>query len=446
VEVAHGLKKRKQPSDRGVVAAEFRRSKALRVLSIIAIAFVVAVVISMLLEPAPAYRVVGSIPEPLDSDKFAENLAILTDSRLTRASQIEVLPNGENFYRAELEAIRAARHSINLEAYIFHRGDIGKEFVEALAERARAGVKVHVVVDGMGSIATHKGYFHDLLAAGGQVHFYHALRWNNWLRYNNRTHRELMVIDGQTAFIGGAGIDDQWLKSTKKELRWRDTVVRVTGPVAASLQGTFTENWLESAGQILSGEEYLPPTDGPGPSALVVNSSPASGGSTRAHILFELLIAAAQKSIHITTPYFLPDGSARQELLRAIGRGVEVVILVPGRSDHFVTRSASRRLYGDLLHAGAKVYEYEPTMLHAKIMLVDGTWAVVGSTNFDNRSLGLNDEVNLALRDPSTAAGLEDQFQSDLAQSHAYSYQEWTRRSVFERSVEWVGFVFQRQQ
>jgi cardiolipin synthase len=431
-----------------VVAEEFHRSRALRIVSIIAILVVTSWLLLALFSPGPEYKLVHAPSGAIGSPEFIHELRSLADAGISRATRVDVLANGENFYEAEVAAIRAAERTINLEAYIFHKGEATRRVVEALTERARAGVKVNLVLDAMGSFSTPKHYFKELRSAGGHVEWYHPVRWNTWVRSNNRTHRELLVVDGQTAFLGGAGFADHWLHDKGNDPRWRDTMFRVQGEAVAALQGTFVENWLESSGQILAGDEYFPTLPSTGAVALVVNSSPSTGGSTRARILFQALVAAAQKTILITTPYFLPDRSMRDELLRAIReRGVKVEILVPGkRSDHGMTRSSSRRLYGDLLAAGADIYEYQPAMIHAKILIVDGMWSVVGSTNLDNRSFGLNDEVNLAMLDTGLAERLIKDFERDLAQSQRVPYEEWKQRPVWERAQEWAGFVLQRQQ
>jgi cardiolipin synthase len=362
---------------------------------------------------------------------------------------VEVLTNGEVFYEAELEAIRAARESVNIEAYIFQKGELTKRFVDALAERARAGVKVRLVLDAIGSFATWESYFKELCAAGGRVCWYHPLRWNTLARINNRTHREIIVVDGQIGFVGGAGFADHWYKGDEKKPRWRDTMFRVEGDPVASIQAGFVENWLESSGEILTGKEYFPHGEIPHEmKTLVVDSSPTTGSSTRARILYQTLLASAHKSILITTPYFLPDRSARAEMVRALReRDVEIKIIVPGKhTDHLLTRRSSRRLFGDLLKAGARIYEYEAAMIHAKTMVVDDLWSVVGSTNFDNRSFGLNDEINLAARDEALAARLKEDFATDLAESNEVTYEQWQRRSIFERAHEWLGSVLERQQ
>jgi cardiolipin synthase len=418
-------------------------------LGIVVLIIAIAWALIVLLQPAPKYHLAQTPDGSVDSDEFARQLEAITDTKLQHAGPIDVLANGENFYKAELEAIHSAKSNVNLEAYIFHRGRVAQQFLDALADRARAGVQVRVVVDALGSFSTPKSYFKPLIDAGGKMEWYHPLRWNNWTRVNNRTHREMLIVDGEAGFIGGAGIDDQWLFPQEKLPPWRDTVCRVRGEAVEGLQSVFLENWLNSSGEILAGAEYFPvPPQSGNARALVIDSTPSFGGSTRAHILYQALIRSAKKSIYITTPYFLPDTSIREEMLRAItDRKVDIKIIAPGRkSDHAMTRNSSRALYGDLLQAGANIFEYTPTMIHAKIMIVDGLWAVVGSTNFDNRSFGINDEVNLAARDPGLAARLTSDFENDLTQSRRVTYADWKRRPVWERVFESVGWFFQRQQ
>jgi cardiolipin synthase A/B len=419
------------------------------VISIIAIAFLALMLFLALFEPGLRYKIRLSPSLQPDSEDFQRLLAALADAQLHARNQIEVLTNGDVFYEAELEAISLARHSVNIEAYIFQKGKIARRFVAALTERARAGAQVNLVFDAIGSFATWNSYFKELREAGGQVAWYHPLRWDTLPRINNRTHRELIIIDGKVGFIGGAGVADHWYLGKRRHPRWRDTMFRIEGEEVTGLQATFAENWLEASGELLTDKGYFPFCEvESGAIAMVVNSSPSIGGSTRARMLFQTLLASAQKSIAITTPYFLPDKSARDEMIRAIKeRGVEVRIITPGKhSDHLLTRTSSRRLYGDLLKAGAQIYEYEPAMIHAKVMIVDGLWSVVGSTNFDNRSFGLNDEINLAACDDKLAARLEMDFARDMADSREVTYDEWRRRSVFERAHEWLGWVLERQQ
>jgi cardiolipin synthase len=424
-------------------------STAFLVIAIIAICVLSFLLFLALFEPGLDYKIHAHAPAPLDSEDFLRTLEAITDAKIQRCSKVEVLTNASVYYEAELAAIRAAQKSVNLEAYIFQKGEVTKRFVEALTERARAGVEVRLVLDAIGSFATWESYFKDLRAAGGRIAWYHPLHWATIARLNNRTHREIIVVDGEVGFLGGSGFADHWLLGDEKNPPWRDTMFRVEGDVVSSLQSTFVENWLEASGEILASEEFFPfQKSDSGVPALIVDSSPSMGRSTRARILYQTLLASAAKSIHITTPYFLPDRSARAEMIRAIKeRNVEVKIIVPGKhSDHLLTRRSSRRLFGELLRGGAKIYEYEAAMIHAKTMTIDGLWSVVGSTNFDNRSFGLNDEVNLAAVDEGLAARLAEDFARDLAESHAVDYEEWRHRSIFERMHEWAGWLLERQQ
>jgi cardiolipin synthase len=265
---------------------------------------------------------------------------------------------------------------------------------------------------------------------------------------DSRTHRELVIVDGKLGFIGGAGVADQWFTGVNDKPSWRDTMIRVEGEAVANLQATFSENWLQASGELLVGSAYFPDIQCPDPTtALVINSTPTIGGSTRARILMQLLIASATRRIAITTPYFLPAKTLMRELCRALERGVNVQILVPGtKSDHMLTRSTSRGAYGELLKAGAEMYEYQPSMIHAKVLIVDELWAVVGSTNFDNRSFGINDEVNLAVRHPAVAQRLGSDFEADLRQSQRITLEDWRRRPVMERATELLGWAIERQQ
>src|ERR1044071_5166381 len=417
-------------------------STAFLVIAIIGIALLGFMLFLALFEPGLAYKISAPETEPLESEDFLCVLEAITDSKIHRHGRVEVLTNGEVFYEAELEAIRNAKESVNIEAYIFQKGELTKRCVEALTERARAGVKVRMVLDAIGCFATWDSYFTELRAAGGRVCWYHPLRLFTLARFNNRTHREIIVVDGRVGFIGGAGFADHLYKNLGKNPRWRDTMFRIEGEMVTSIQAGFIENWLEASGEILTGRNYFPPNEAKDRmEAIVVDSSPSTGGSTRARLLYQTMLGSARKTIHITTPYFLPDRSARAEMLRAIReRNVEIKIIVPGKhSDHLLTRRSSRRLFGDLLKAGAKIYEYEKAMIHAKTMMIDDLWSVVGSTNFDNRSFGLNDEINLAARDTELTARLMEDFATDLAASHEVSYEEWRHRSIFERMHEWLG-------
>jgi cardiolipin synthase A/B len=401
-----------------------------------------------LFEPTLPYTINKIPPHPLDSEYFLRILAMLTDGGVYRNTTVEALTNGDAFYEAQLEAIRNAKRSINLEAYIFQRGKLTKRFVAALTERARAGVKVNLVLDTIGSFTTWNSFFDELREAGGRVFWYHGFDWRTLSRINHRTHRELIVIDCEIGFVGGAGFADHWAFGRKRRPRWRDSVFCVRGEAVAGLQSTFVENWLEASGELLTAPAYycFNQAEGTAP-VLVVDSSASSGQSTRGRILFQTLMASARSSIDITTPYFLPDKGVRAELTRALANGVRVRILCPGsHHDHLVTRRSSRRLYGPLLEAGAEIYEYQPAMMHNKTMVVDNLWCVVGSTNIDHRSFTINDEFNLATCDASMASRLLEDLTADLAVSRRVTYQAWRKRPLFERIHEALGRLLERQQ
>lgn len=430
------------------LVAEMTVSTTFMVFAMIAIVLQSIYILVALFGRGLKYKIKRNDPGALDDDHFLEMLASLSDSHANTRTTVDVCANGENYYEAELEAIRSATTSINIECYIFQKGKVMSRFLQALTAKAREGVEVRLVLDGLGSGGTTERDMKPLLDAGGKLAFYHPLRFGNIPNYNNRTHRELMVFDGKVAFIGGAGVADHWMISTEKERRWRDTMLRVEGDAVTNLQSTFAENWLEACGELLTGTKFFPKEHRKGDSvAMVVNSTPSAGGSTRARMLFQILLASASESIHITTPYFLPDQSMCDELKRAQKRGVEVHILVPGKhNDHLLTRSSSRLAYGRLLQHGIRIFEYQPSMLHAKILLIDGKWSVLGSTNFDNRSFGINDEVNIAIRDEKVYQRLERDFQNDLKEATEISYEKWKHRSLLERGPELLGWILERQQ
>jgi len=419
------------------------------VLGVIALLLLTSYLVAGMFAPMPRYAIGERVEIPSNhTDSFLVQLASLADAAVNRTGRLDIFTNGPAFYPAILDAFRSARRSINLEAYVFQKGEIARQYVDIMAERARAGVQVNIVLDAFGSLGAPDRLFAPLLQAGGKVFRYNRLTWYRLLRIGSRTHRELVIVDGKLGFIGGAGVADQWFTGAHNNPRWRDTMIRVEGEAVANLQATFAENWLQAAGELIAGDAYFPDIQCPDPTtALVVNSTPTIGGSTRARILMQLLIASAARSVAITTPYFLPDKTLMRELCRAIERGVDVRILVPGaKSDHMLTRSTSRGAYGELLKSGAEVYEYQPSMIHAKILVVDDLWSVVGSTNFDTRPVGINAEVNLAVRDRTVAQRLETDFAADLRESQRITLEDWRRRPITERVTELLGWAFERQQ
>jgi len=421
------------------------------VISITAIVIVAALILLLLFEPGLPYRVTPS-RAPLGSTAFVNYLSAIVNARLFATGELEVLNSGVAIYAAELDAMRRARRSLHLEVYLFLRGRAGDEVLRVLAERARAGVAVRIVVDRIGSLMTPESYFAELRAAGGRVYWYQPIAWYTLKRFNNRTHRDILIVDGDVGFVGGVGVADYWIGPPGEGLPWRDTMVRVSGDLVKGLQTSFAENWLEADGEVLPESEFAqdegeaPRMLPAGAAGMVVNSTPSAGRSTRARLLFQVLIASARESIQICSPYFLPDRSLLAELERAARRGVPVTVLTPGKwNNHPITRLGSRQRYGRLLQAGVQIYEYQPAMIHAKVFIVDRLWAVVGSTNFDNRSFGLNDEVNLAVLEPRLAQELARDFAADLRQASRITLEQWRGRSYGERALALLGRLLERQ-
>jgi cardiolipin synthase len=363
-------------------------------------------------------------------------------------NQIEVLTNGPTFYPAMLAAIRSAERSICLECYIFHPGRVADAIAEALIDRAEHGVVVSMVADSIGSFPFwYSKVRRRLKRAGVRVHNYQGVRWYSLARLNNRTHRELLIVDGRIAFVGGAGIADWWAYETRKKPHWRDTMVRVHGPVVGAIQGVFAENWVECCSEILDGDAFFPALPAAGPvTAAAIKSSP-SDRFTLARVAFQSLIEAAEEDVRINTPYFLPDKAMRRAFMRTARRGVSIHLIVPGPgTDQRWVRLASRRMYGHLLKAGVRIFEYRPAMMHAKILLVDETWALVGTTNMDNRSFEHNDEVNLAMRDPAVLARLGRDFDTDIAACDEVTLARWRARPLWERALNPIVWILERQQ
>ena len=421
---------------------------ALEIVLLISAAVTCGLLLLVLFEPGLAYHVVAPVTSS-SSSAFLRLLAGVTGSAVEHAQTVEVLTNGEVFYEAELAAIRAARKSVHIVAFIFHPGEIGDRFLVALTERAQAGAMVRVLVDAIGSFPTPDRYFATLRAAGGIVAWYQPIRWYTLKRFNNRTHREIIVVDAETGFVGGAGIASHWFAGNRRQRPWRDTMLRVTGGIVSGLQTAFAENWLEATGEILMDPELFPAIQSPaeGTAGFVAIGTPSPARSSPARVLFQALLAAARETIDVNSPYFLPDRSARRELIAAVARGVRVRVITPGRfNNHPVARLASRRRYGELLEAGVEIHEFQPGMIHAKIFVMDGLWSVVGSTNFDSRSFDLNDEVNLAIMDRALAARLHIDFERDRASSERVTLTDWRERGLGERALAMLGRILERQE
>jgi cardiolipin synthase A/B len=414
-------------------------------LTLIGGAFIAWLILVMLFTPHIPYHIEADLDAT--SDHFVEVIESTCLTQLHPGNKVEVFTNGNSFYPAMLEAIRSARETVNMECYIFKRGEIGQQFIDALAERGRAGVRVTMVMDAIGSFGAYRRSKKPLAEAGCRVTSYQRLRWYRLARLNNRTHRELLIIDGRVAFVGGAGVADWWAGSYRGKPMWRDMMVRIEGPVVSNIQGIVAENWLECCGEILTGPETYKPRSRAGTvAAFAIKSSPADR-ATSSRVLFQTMVEGANRCVRISTPYFLPDKAFRTALVRTAKRGVDFSIVVPGPlTDQRWVRLASRRMYGKLLEAGIKIYEYEKGMIHLKLLLVDDLWSIVGTTNFDNRSFEHNDEVNVGIRDESIAHRLLADYTRDIADSRELTLARWRRRPVWEKLIGTVAWILERQQ
>lgn len=411
--------------------------------TVLGIGFAVWLLLVILFTPRIDYHV--SAPLDPESPAFWHVIQSTCQTTMHDGNRVEILTNGPAFYPAMHDAIAGAQTSIVLEAYILSPGRVAAPLIDALVDRARAGVSVRIVLDAIGSAGC--PYAPRLREAGCLVHFNQPVRWHRLHRLNNRTHRELLIVDGRMAFTGGAGIADWWDVQDDGSPPWRDTMARPEGPIVAALQGLFAENWLECSGEILTDPGHWPTLQPAGTTqALLVKSSP-SDRATASRVVFQMLIEGASGSIDISTPYFLPDKALRGALRRAAARGVAVRVAVPGTvTDQRLVRLAGRRMYGELLKDGVRLFEYRPSMTHVKALIVDERWALIGTTNIDNRSFEHNDEVNVAFHDAAVAGRLRADFDGDLALSDEVTLSLWQARSWAERLVGPICWIFERQQ
>ena len=373
----------------------------------------------------------------ISDPQYRREMSVMLGPAIVGGNRVEDLQNGDEIFPAMLSAIRAAQKTITFETYIYWSGDIGKELAEALAERAKAGVKVAVLLDWVGSIKMDEDLIQTMKDAGAQVQRYRPLHWYHLARMNNRTHRKLLVVDGHTAFTGGVGVAEQWTGHAQDPDHWRDMHFKVEGPVVAQFQAAFNDNWIKATGEVLNGEGYFPPLQRVGDmDAHLFISSPA-GGSESMHLMYLMGIAAAEHSIDLQASYFVPDELIHNALIAARQRGVTVRILVPGEHiDSDTVRLASKAEWGPLLQAGIEIYEYLPTMMHNKLLIIDKEMVSVGSTNFDVRSFRLNDEASLNVYDHAFAEKMTRVFNDDLKHTKRYTYEVWEKRPLTEKLIE----------
>ncbi|RZL00263.1 MAG: cardiolipin synthase B [Rubrivivax sp.] len=378
--------------------------------------------------------------------RFEHELGVLLGPPFTQGNQVDVLVNGDQIFPPMLQAIRTAEKTITFETYIYWSGDVGQQFAEALSERARHGVKVHVLLDWLGSMKMDRDLLERMTEAGIQIRRFHSPHWTHLARFNNRTHRKLLIVDGRVGFTGGVGIAPPWEGHAQSPDHWRDTHFLVKGPVVAQMQAVFMDNWVKVSGEVLHGPDYFPKLSPVGQSLAQMFSSSPSGGSENMQLMYLLSITAASRTIDLSAAYFVPDKLTIDALLAALQRGVKLRVVVPGEHiDSDTVRSASRARWGPLLAAGAVIAEYAPTMYHCKVMIVDGTLVSVGSTNFDNRSFSLNDEATLNVIDAAFAQQQTALFEADLRQARPISLAEWQKRPWLEKAKEHMASLIGSQ-
>lgn len=373
----------------------------------------------------------------LGEPSFFPTLEAYASAPIVGGNSVEFLLNGEQIFPSILEAIRSAKKTITYAQYFYEDGPVSRDVAEALAERCREGVGGNILLDAFGTLSMPRDYAELLTRSGCHVAYFRPLAQYIFRRYNNRNHRRILVVDGRVGFTGGSGVSRKWMGNGRVAHHWRDTDIRVEGPVVEYLQAAFAESWLETTGVVLGGEAYFPrPLEPRGEVyAQVVRSSPASG-SFAMYTTFLLAVSAARQSILITNPYFVLDEKMQRALIQAATRGVRVKVLVPGAIDHNIVRRASRRQFGDMLRGGIEIYEYTPALLHSKTMVIDSVWATIGSTNLDNRSFALNDELNLIIYNRAAALQLERIFTEDVAHSKPVTYAQWRKRGFTAKILE----------
>ncbi|WP_246160100.1 phospholipase D-like domain-containing protein [Aureimonas fodinaquatilis] len=383
-------------------------------------------------EPIPHF---AAVSDPA----FLRTMHSVFEGDVQPGHSIRTLVNGDEIFPPMLSAIREAQVSVNFVTYIYWSSEIAREFATALAEKARDGVPVRVLVDFVGAIPFDEDTIKIMTDANVNFERFRPIHWYTLDRINYRTHRKLLIVDGKIGFTGGVGIGDQWLGDARNPEEWRDNHYRVEGPVVADMQAAFAENWIEATGEVLQGDQFYPEAEEAGDLRVQHVKSSPNGGAKSMHQMLMMAMAGATENIRIAMAYFVPDDVAIAQLLQARERGVEIDIIVPGKqTDMPIVRHGSRHFWGELLEAGIRLHEYQPTMYHPKVLIVDEWWTTIGSTNFDERSFRLNDESNLNVYDGVFAKTQIDLFEADLSLSRQVTLEEWQNRPVWEKTKDWV--------
>jgi cardiolipin synthase len=406
------------------------------------VVFLFVMIWSVLHERESHVRVpdVGRFEEALPS------IANLTGSPVLAGNTVQVLQNGDGFFPPLFEDIARARQTINLETYVWWKGEICKQVAEALAGKARQGVEVRITLDATGS---HKGdddLFDMMKEAGVKISLYHPFRLGDLALLNNRTHRKIAIFDGKVAYVFGHGFAEEWTGNGQDARHWRDTGVRLEGPIVNSVQAVFAQNWVDQTAEVLVGEKYFPRLAEKGSVRAHMTASAPRGGVSEMELLDKMAIATAQKELIIQNPYFIPDEELVDLIANAVKRGVRVRLMIPGQiTDSSVVRHAGHKQFQTLLDKGVEIYEFEPTLSHQKIMIIDDVWSFVGSTNFDDRSLDTNDEASVGLIDRQVAGELKAAFEADLERCKRLDARSWSRRSLWHKFEDSASYLLNEQ-
>ncbi len=383
------------------------------------------------------------VKDPGDLPALIPSIAGVTQGNLDQGNKVEVLQNGNGFFPRLMSDIVAAKETVHIESYIWWDGKLPKQLAELLAQKARQGVEVRLLVDASGGHKM-KDETEKVMTSGGvRVVRFHPIRFKNLGRLNNRDHRKEMIIDGHIGYIGGYGIADEWTGNAQDKDHWRDTGLRVEGPIVNRLQGAFCENWIEATGEVPAGEKYFKRLPQAGSTTAHLAFTSPTGSVSSVQVLYYLAIKAARREIIIENPYLLPDKDAIEAMYDAVKRGVSVKILVPATSstDSPIVQHASHHHFGTLLKRGIRVFEYQPTLSHQKLMVVDGLWSCVGSTNFDDRSFQLNDEISMGVVDSNIAGQLATAFNEDVKHSKERHFEEWSHRSLWHKLIDGLAYL-----
>ena len=409
------------------------------IITVVATLLVVSIGLMLFRKPEKDIQHAVAHAYALHDPVFQRVMGVLMGPAILPGNRLQPLQNGDEIFPAMLEAIRGARRSITFETYIYWSGKIGEQFATALEERARAGVKVHIILDWAGSAKMDGKIIQALRAAGAEVNRYHPLRWYHIRRLNNRTHRKLLVVDGTIGFTGGVGIADEWQGHAQDTDHWRDMHFKVEGPVVAEMQAAFQDNWIKTSGTVLHGEDYFPQLPPAGDHRMHLFVSSPEGGSASMHLMYLLSIAAVERSLDISAAYFIPDELMRDALIAARARGVRIRVVLPDKcTDSAMVRIASKQSWGPLLANGVEFHTYDATMFHCKMLILDSEMVSVGSTNFDMRSFELNDEASLNIYDATVAAQMTKVYETDLQRATPFTLQMWKERPWTEKLSERV--------